>query len=87
MKKAILFALFLAAPAHAGDHQWCYDRSQWEADLNRARVLERVMDCPSALDAEVRAQFWQIDQAMVATYRDLYRPGVRISPAAPWPGR
>jgi hypothetical protein len=55
--------------------------------VNRAHVLERVMDCPSALDAEVRAQFWQIDQAMLVVYRDLYRPGVWIPRTAPVPGR
>jgi hypothetical protein len=90
MKNALLplpLLLFLVTPALANDHQWCYDRSIWEADLARGRELVQVMGCDAALLAEARRQFGQMDQQILSVYiRSFPAPVVRTA-AQPGPPR
>ena len=87
MKNALplLLLLLMAAPAGAHDHQWRYDRSVWEADLARGRALTQLVDCDSALLAEARRQFDQIDQQILTVYIRPYYPPVPAPPAPPRP--
>jgi len=86
MRKALLLVLLTAAPASAHDHNWRYDRSEWQADLNRGRELARVVDCDAALLSEARRQFDQIDQQILTVYLRNTRPSVPAQPA-PTPPR
>jgi hypothetical protein len=76
-----------AAPALAlaHDHQWFYDRSEWQADLARGRALAQIADCDAALLAEARAQFAFMDAQTMPVYLQLYRPAA-AAPAGPAAG-
>jgi hypothetical protein len=74
-----------AAPALAHDHQWFYDRSEWQADLARGRALARIVDCDAALLAEARAQFALMDAQTLPVYLRIYRPAA-AAPAEPAAG-
>jgi hypothetical protein len=74
--------ILLSAPvALAHDHQWIYDRCEWQADLARGRALVQLSDCDAALLAEVRAQFAQMDAQVLPIYLRLYRPAGSAPPA------
>jgi hypothetical protein len=74
--------ILLSAPvALAHDHQWIYDRCEWQADLARGRALMQLADCDAALVADVRAQFAQMDAQVLPTYLRSYRPAGSSSPA------
>ena len=74
--------ILLSAPvALAHDHQWLYNRCEWQADLARGRALAQVTDCDAALSAEARAQFAQMDAQVLPIYLRLYRSAGSAPPA------
>jgi hypothetical protein len=77
-KRTTILTLFLAAcaaaPADAHDHQWCYDHSEWAADLCRGRELAGLIDCDPALLASAQRQFAAMDEQTLMIYTRGYRP-------------